>query len=159
MNVLSQLCSGTEDETRSNWQENLDSLDVAFSRYRRILYRVAYRVLENHQEAKDAVRNCLLAVICDIICRRYFVIICRKLFPCGSWRRGQRKPMNVRYRAVSCSSHTLNVGGAAYGRDGSEVCFRTSQRLIVHPRTDATNSGKRSTTNNVTSYTPGNTVI
>jgi DNA-directed RNA polymerase specialized sigma24 family protein len=61
MNVLSQLCSGTEDETRSNWQENLDSLDVAFSRYRRILYRVAYRVLENHQEAKDAVRNCLLA--------------------------------------------------------------------------------------------------
>jgi hypothetical protein len=92
------------------------------------------------------------SVVCDIICRRYFVIICRKLFPCGSWRRGQRKPVNVRYRAVSCSNHTLKVGGAAYGRDGSEVCFRTSQRLTVHPRTDATNSGKRSTTNNVTSY-------
>jgi DNA-directed RNA polymerase specialized sigma24 family protein len=61
MNVLSQLCSGTEDETRSNWQENLDSLDVPFSQYRRVLYRVAYRVLDNHQEAKDAVRNCLLA--------------------------------------------------------------------------------------------------
>jgi hypothetical protein len=48
----------------------------------------------------------------------------------------------------------LEGGGAAYGRDGSEVCFRTSQRLIVHPRTDATNSGKRSTTSNVTSYRP-----
>jgi hypothetical protein len=61
--------------------------------------------------------------------------------------------VNVRYRAVSGPNHTLKVGGATYGRDGSEVCFRTSQRLIVHPRTDATNSGKRSTTNNVTSYT------
>jgi hypothetical protein len=40
-------------------------------------------------------------------------------------------------------------------RDGSEVCFRASQRLTVHPRTDATNSGKRSTTNNVTSYSSG----
>jgi hypothetical protein len=60
--------------------------------------------------------------------------------------------VNVRYRAVSCSNQTLKVGGPAYGRDGSEVCFRTSQRLIVHPRTDATNSGKRSTTNNVTSH-------
>lgn len=61
MNIVSQLCPGTEDETRSNWQENLDSLDVPFSRYRRVLYRVAYRLLGNHQEAKDAVRNCLLA--------------------------------------------------------------------------------------------------
>jgi hypothetical protein len=65
MNVVSQLYSGTEDETRSNWQENLDSLDILFSRYRRVLYRVAYRVLENHQEAKDAVRNCLLAASCN----------------------------------------------------------------------------------------------
>ena len=61
MNVVSQLYLGTEDETRSNWQENPDSLDVLFSRYRRVLYQVAYRVLDNHQEAKDAVRNCLLA--------------------------------------------------------------------------------------------------
>jgi DNA-directed RNA polymerase specialized sigma24 family protein len=65
MNVISQLYSGTEDETRSNWQENLDSLDVPFSRYRRLLYRVAYRVLDNHQQAKDAVRNCLLAASCN----------------------------------------------------------------------------------------------
>ena len=65
MNVISQLYSGTEGETRSNWQETLDSLDVLFSRYRRVLYRVAYRVLNNHQEAKDAVRNCLLAASCN----------------------------------------------------------------------------------------------
>jgi DNA-directed RNA polymerase specialized sigma24 family protein len=66
MNVVSQFYSGTEDETRSNWQENLDSLDVLFSRYRRVLYRVAYRVLDNHQKAKDAVRNCLLAASCNV---------------------------------------------------------------------------------------------
>jgi DNA-directed RNA polymerase specialized sigma24 family protein len=65
MNVVSKLYSGTEDETRTNWQENPDSLDVLFSRYRRVLYRVAYRVLDNHQEAKDAVRNCLLAASCN----------------------------------------------------------------------------------------------
>jgi RNA polymerase sigma factor (sigma-70 family) len=61
MNVLSQLYSGTEDETRSKSQEHPEALDVFFSRYRRVFYRVAYRVLDNHQEAKDAVRNCLLA--------------------------------------------------------------------------------------------------
>jgi DNA-directed RNA polymerase specialized sigma24 family protein len=66
MNVVSQLHSGTEDETRSKRQENLDSLDVLFSRYRRVLYRVAYRVLDNHQDAKDAVRNCLLAASCSV---------------------------------------------------------------------------------------------
>jgi hypothetical protein len=95
--------------------------------------------------------NTVRPVVCDIICRRYFVIICRKLFPCRSWRRGQGKPVNVRYRAVSCSNHTLKVGRCVRSR-WIRVCFSMSQRLIVHPRTDATNSGKRSTTNNVTSY-------
>jgi DNA-directed RNA polymerase specialized sigma24 family protein len=66
MNVVSQLYSGTEDETRSNRQENLDSLDVLFSRYRRVLYRVAYRVLDNHQDAKDAVLNCFLEASCNV---------------------------------------------------------------------------------------------
>jgi DNA-directed RNA polymerase specialized sigma24 family protein len=65
MNVVSQSYSGTEDETRSNSQENPEALDVLFSRYRRVLYRIAYRVLENHQEAKDAVRNCFLAASCN----------------------------------------------------------------------------------------------
>jgi DNA-directed RNA polymerase specialized sigma24 family protein len=65
MNVVSQSYSGTQDETRSNSQENPEALDVLFSRYRRVLYRIAYRVLENHQEAKDAVRNCFLAASCN----------------------------------------------------------------------------------------------
>jgi len=66
MNVVLQSHSGTEDETRSNSQENPEALDVLFSRYRRVLYRIAYRVLENHQEAKDAVCNCLLAASCNV---------------------------------------------------------------------------------------------
>lgn len=61
MNVASQWYSGTEDETRSNSQKNLETFDVLFSRYRRVLYQVAYRVLDNHEKAEDAVQNCLEA--------------------------------------------------------------------------------------------------
>ena len=43
---------------------SLEALDVLFSRYRHVLFLVAYRVLGNHAEAKDAVQNCLLTV-CD----------------------------------------------------------------------------------------------
>jgi DNA-directed RNA polymerase specialized sigma24 family protein len=66
MNVVLQSYSRTEDETRSSSQETLEVLDVLFSRYRRVLYRVAYRVLENHEEAEEAVQNCLLAASCDV---------------------------------------------------------------------------------------------
>ena len=66
MNVVSQSYSRTEDETRSNSQEHPEALDVLFSRYRRVLYRIAYRVLENHEEAGDAVQNCLLAASCNV---------------------------------------------------------------------------------------------
>jgi DNA-directed RNA polymerase specialized sigma24 family protein len=66
MNVVSQSYSGTEDETRTNSQENPEALDVLFSRYGRVLYRLAYRVLENHEEAEDAVQNCLLAASCTV---------------------------------------------------------------------------------------------
>ena len=66
MNVVSQSHSGTEDETRRNSQENPEALDVLFSQYRRVLYRIAYRVLENHEEAEDAVQNCLLAASCNV---------------------------------------------------------------------------------------------
>jgi hypothetical protein len=62
INAMSELRSRNEDETLSNSQGNLEVLDVLFSRYRRILSLVAYRVLGNHGEAEDAVRNCLLAV-------------------------------------------------------------------------------------------------
>jgi Sigma-70 region 2 len=66
MNVVSQLHAGTEDETKINRLQNLNSLDILFSRYRRVLYRVAYRVLDNHQDANDAVRNCFLAASCNV---------------------------------------------------------------------------------------------
>jgi hypothetical protein len=45
-----------------NSQGSLEALDVLFSRYRRILSLVAYRVLDSHVEAEIAVQNCLLAV-------------------------------------------------------------------------------------------------
>jgi DNA-directed RNA polymerase specialized sigma24 family protein len=40
-------------------QESLDRLDILFSRYRRVLSMIAYRVLGNHEEAEDAVQNCI----------------------------------------------------------------------------------------------------
>jgi hypothetical protein len=49
------------DETLNNPQENPGGLDGRLSRYRRVLSFVAYRVLSNHEEAEDAVRNCLLS--------------------------------------------------------------------------------------------------
>lgn len=66
MNVVSQSYSGTEDEIRSNSRESPEALDVLFSRYRRVLYRIAYRVLENHEEAEEAVQNCLRAASCNV---------------------------------------------------------------------------------------------
>jgi RNA polymerase sigma-70 factor (ECF subfamily) len=42
-------------------QMNPEAVDVLVSRYRRILYSVAYRVLRNHQDAEDAVQRCLLS--------------------------------------------------------------------------------------------------
>ena len=50
MNVASQYYSDTEDETISTSHKNLETFDVLLSRYRRVLYQVAYRVLDNHEE-------------------------------------------------------------------------------------------------------------
>ena len=36
------------------------ALHTLFMRYRRLLYSLAYRLLRNHEEAEDAVQNCLL---------------------------------------------------------------------------------------------------
>jgi RNA polymerase sigma-70 factor, ECF subfamily len=36
------------------------AFEILFSRYRPILYRLAHRVLRNHEEAEDAVQNCSL---------------------------------------------------------------------------------------------------
>jgi len=61
-NAVLDLHSGNEDEPLSNSQGNLEPLDVLLSRYRRVLSLVAYRVLGNHEEAEDAVQNCLHTV-------------------------------------------------------------------------------------------------
>ncbi|SRR6266404_8104167 len=59
MNAILESRTRSEDETISNSQENLEALDILFSRYRCTLSLVAYRVLGNHEEAEDAVQNCL----------------------------------------------------------------------------------------------------
>lgn len=41
-------------------QEDQEALDVLFTRYRRLLYDLARRILRNHEEAEDAVQTCLL---------------------------------------------------------------------------------------------------
>jgi hypothetical protein len=61
-NATPQLRSRKEDETLSNSQGSLETLDVLISRYRHVLFLVAYRVLGSHAEAEDAVQNCLLTV-------------------------------------------------------------------------------------------------
>jgi hypothetical protein len=55
MNAIPEWRSG-------NSQGSLETLDILFSRYRRVLSLVAYRVLDNHAAAEIAVQNCLLAV-------------------------------------------------------------------------------------------------
>jgi DNA-directed RNA polymerase specialized sigma24 family protein len=61
MNAILESQSRSEDKTISNSQEKLEALDIWFSRNRRALSLVAYRVLGNHEEAEDAVQNCLRA--------------------------------------------------------------------------------------------------
>jgi hypothetical protein len=59
MNPALALRSEDEDEILSNSQGNLEALDVLFSRYRRTLLLVVYRVLGDHNQAEDAVQRCL----------------------------------------------------------------------------------------------------
>ena len=54
MKAMPELRSG-------NSRGNLETLDVLFSRYRRLLSLIAYRVLGNDEDAEDAVQNCLRA--------------------------------------------------------------------------------------------------
>ena len=51
-NAMPKLRSG-------NSRGSLEPLDVLFLRYRRVLSLIAYRVLGNHEEAEDAVENCI----------------------------------------------------------------------------------------------------
>ena len=59
MNPVLALRPENEDEIFSNSQGNLEALDVLFSRYRRTLLLVAYRVLGDPNQAEDAVQRCL----------------------------------------------------------------------------------------------------
>ena len=61
MNAVLESQSRSEDEAFSHSQGDLEALDILFSRYRRALSLLAHRVLGNHEEAEDAVRNCLRA--------------------------------------------------------------------------------------------------
>ena len=42
-------------------QGDREAFEILFSRYRPILYRLAQRILRNHEESEDAVQNCSLA--------------------------------------------------------------------------------------------------
>jgi hypothetical protein len=70
VNFMLELRSENESESLSSSQENLEALDVLFSRYRGVLSFVAYRVLGDHNQAEDAVQRSLLSASCNI---PYFV--------------------------------------------------------------------------------------
>jgi RNA polymerase sigma-70 factor (ECF subfamily) len=47
-------------------QGNQDALTALFTRYRRVLYSLAHRVLQNHEEALDAVQGCLRSALSNL---------------------------------------------------------------------------------------------
>ena len=56
-------------------QGDQEALHVLFTRYRRLLYDLAHRVLRNDEEAEDAVQNCLLLAyrnLSDVKCQSSF---------------------------------------------------------------------------------------
>ena len=66
VNSMSEPRSEEEEDTLSNSQANLETLNVLFLRYRSVLSLVAYRVLSDHNQAEDAVRRCLLSASCSV---------------------------------------------------------------------------------------------
>jgi RNA polymerase sigma-70 factor, ECF subfamily len=52
-------------------QGNGDAFEILFSRYRPILYRLAQRILRNHEESEDAVQNCSLAAFRKLTSFKY----------------------------------------------------------------------------------------
>lgn len=62
-NVHSEAESHLDDSklVSDGLQGNGDAFEILFSRYRPILYRLAHRILRNHEEAEDAVQNSSLA--------------------------------------------------------------------------------------------------
>jgi RNA polymerase sigma-70 factor (ECF subfamily) len=47
-------------------QGDREAFDILFARYRSLLYRLAYRILRNCEEAEDAVQNCSLLAFCKL---------------------------------------------------------------------------------------------
>jgi RNA polymerase sigma-70 factor (ECF subfamily) len=52
-------------------QGDRDAFEILFFRYRPILYRLAQRILHNHEESEDAVQNCSLAAFCKMKTFKY----------------------------------------------------------------------------------------
>jgi RNA polymerase sigma-70 factor, ECF subfamily len=52
-------------------QGDRDAFEILFSRYRPILYRLAQRILRNHEESEDAVQNCSLVAFRKMESFRY----------------------------------------------------------------------------------------
>lgn len=52
-------------------QGDRDAFEILFLRYRPILYRLAQRILRNHEESEDAVQNCSLAAFCKMKTFKY----------------------------------------------------------------------------------------
>jgi RNA polymerase sigma factor (sigma-70 family) len=61
MNPHSESIPESSVETLRISQVTPTTFETLFSRYRRVLYFVSYRILNNHQDAEEAVQNCLLS--------------------------------------------------------------------------------------------------
>jgi len=48
-----------------------NAFEILFARYRPILYRLAQRILRNHDESEDAVQNCSLVAFCKMDSFKY----------------------------------------------------------------------------------------
>jgi DNA-directed RNA polymerase specialized sigma24 family protein len=61
-----QMNSNAQSENKSEAvavsQADLTTLEMWISRYRRVLYFVAYRVLGNHTDAEDALQSCMQSI-------------------------------------------------------------------------------------------------
>jgi DNA-directed RNA polymerase specialized sigma24 family protein len=62
MNPHLESRSENTSKISATTEEGLEISEISISRYRRVLYFVAHRVLGNHKDAEAAVQSCLLSV-------------------------------------------------------------------------------------------------
>jgi Sigma-70 region 2 len=60
-NFISESHTGDQTRTLNHPHEYAEALDERLSRYRQVLFFLAYRVLRNRKDAEDAVQNCFSA--------------------------------------------------------------------------------------------------